>query len=154
VIELWRIHNLDLAREMLTLRGIYESIGDDYTPPVEQFKVNEDARIWYVAAASSRGLIGMFSLMPQSRVCWELHVVMLPWAMTSDKWSAARTLPAWLERNTECRRLTAAVPANNGPAIVYGTHGIGMKCVGRHSKAFMKGGKLQDLVLLGLSIGN
>ena len=154
MIELWRIENLNLARELLTVKGVYELIGDDDTPPVEEFKVNDDPRIWYVAASGSRGLIGMFTLIPQSRICWELHAVMLPWAGTADKWSAARVLQAWLARHTECKRLTAAVPACNWPAIVYGTHGIGMRYVGRQARAFMKGGQLQDLVLLGCSIGD
>ena len=48
---------------------------------------------------------------------------------------------------------TAAVPACNWPAIVYGTHGIGMRYVGRQNRAFMKHGVLQDLIVLGLPIG-
>jgi hypothetical protein len=38
--------------------------------------------------------------------------------------------------------------------LIYGTHGIGMRHVGRHAAAFMKGGELQDLIILGLSIGS
>lgn len=127
-------------------------MGDDFLPPIEKFQVNRHPDIWYLAIHDP--LIGLFSLFPQNRVCWELHVAMLPSASTRKKWEAARQLPAWLAENTECKRLTAAVPACNWPAIIYGTHGIGMRYMGRHDKAFMKHGKLQDLVLLGLSIGS
>ena len=140
-------------RAILTQPCVYDWIGDDYTPPAEEFRVNAHPDIWYLAVHSETALVGMFSLFPQNRVCWELHVVMLPWASTREKWQAARSLPSYLAEHTECRRLTAAVPASNWPAIVYGTHGVGMRYVGRQTAAVMKGGKLQDMVLLGLSIG-
>jgi hypothetical protein len=125
-------------------------IGDDYAPPAEEFRPNDHPDIWYVLADD----FGLFTLLPQNRVCWEVHAVMMPWASTSNRWCAARSLPAWLAEHTACRRLTAAVPATNWPALVYGTHGIGLRYVGRQHSAFMKGGKLQDLILLGRSIGS
>jgi hypothetical protein len=154
-VELSRITNFDLVREMFTLPDIYPLIGDDYSPPVEEFRVNSHPDIWYVAALDRHGrVIGMFSLLPQNRICWEVHVVMLPWATRQDKWKAGRMLPAWLGAHTPCRRLTAAVPDTNWPALIYGTHGIGMRYAGRQERAFMKGGELRDLIILGLSIGD
>lgn len=139
-------------RRILTYPEIYSAMGDDYTVPVEQWRVNDDPRIWYVLVAGERSGIGLFTLIPQNTVMWELHVAMLPWAATAEKWAAARQLAPWLAGNTPCRRLTAAVPENNRRAIYYGTHGIGMKHAGRQEKAFMRDGMLQDLVLLGRSV--
>jgi RimJ/RimL family protein N-acetyltransferase len=153
VISIGRSKDFRLVWGILTEPEIYPLIGDDFSPPWWRFRVNEHPDIWYVAVHDAGRLIGMFSLVPQNRVCWELHAVMLPGAGTVEKWRAARALPAWLAENTECRRLTAAVPACNGPAIAYGTHGIGMHYVGRQVKAFQKNGQLHDLVLLGRSIG-
>lgn len=153
MVEFCRLTNLARVRLVLTTPKIYPAIGDDYAPPVKEFKVNDHPDIWYVEAFNPSGIIGLFTLLPQNRVCWEVHVAMLSWATIAEKWEAARALPAWLAQNTECKRLTAAIPACNRPAIVYGTHGIGMRYVGRQERAFMKGGQLQDLVLLGLSIG-
>lgn len=150
-----RLRDYSLIYQILTSPTVYGAIGDDYVPadPVF-FEVNRHPDIWYVAVYDARGPFGMFTLMPQSRVCWEVHAVMLPRATVRMKWAAARELSGWLATHTECKRLTAAVPANNWPAVIYGTHGIGMRYVGRHDKAFMKGGKLQDLILLGLQIGS
>lgn len=153
MVEFCRTTDYKVVWSILTASDVYPLIGDDFAPPWWRFQVNEHPDIWYVTVHNTGGTIGMFSLIPQNRVCWELHAVMLPWAGTQEKWEAARFLPAWLADHTECRRLTAAVPACNGPAIVYGTHGIGMRCVGRQAAAFMKGGQLQDLILLGRSIG-
>jgi hypothetical protein len=150
---LCRTRDFESVNGILTAPEIYPLIGDDYTPPVEDFRVNEHPDIWYVAVLNSWVGLGLFSLIPQSRVCWEVHVAMLPSATTREKWAAARMLPGWLAQYTECKRLTAAVPACNWPAIVYGTHGIGMRYVGRQNRAFMKHGVLQDLILLGRPIG-
>ena len=152
-MELCRVTDLNRVRAILTARDIYCAMGDDFTAVIEDFRPNDHPAIWYVEVESAGEPIGLFSLFPQNRVCWEVHVAMLPWATTREKWAAARALPGWLAEHTECKRLTAAVPHCNWPAIVYGTHGIGMRFVGRQEKAFMKHGVLQDLVLLGLSIG-
>lgn len=152
-VQLCRTADFDCVRRILTLPEIYPLIGDDFTPPVEEFEVNEHPDIWYLTVHDGGRLLGLFTLLPQNRVCWELHVVMTAYCVAREKWKAARMLPEWLAQNTGCKRLTAAVPACNGPAIVYGTHGIGMQYVGRQEKAFMKCGQLHDLVLLGRSIG-
>lgn len=153
-VEFRRTRDFDTVHSMLTVPSAYEQLGDDFVPPVEEFRVNDHPHIWYVLVTSADGPIGLFTLCPANAVCWELHVVMMPWARTAEKWAAARRLPYWLAANTPCRRLTAAVPASNWPAIVYGTHGIGLRYVGRQPAAFQKGGKLQDLVILGMPVGS
>ena len=140
-------------RTIFTHPQIYPLIGDDFAPDPADFCVNEHPAIVYVVVRNADfRKVALFSLVPANRICWELHAVMIPGAKTSDKWAAARQLVPWLARHTECKRLTASVPSCNRPAIVYGTHGIGMKVVGRQSEAFLKHGKLQDLVILGLSV--
>jgi len=153
LVDLHRTGDLELVREILTWPGMYEQMGDDSLPPEHAYEVPDDPRIWYVVATNGSRLVGLFVLIPQNLVCWEVHAAMMPWATPREKWAAARALPEWLGDNTECRRLTAAVPANNGPAIVYGTHGIGLRYVGRQPAAFLRGGHLQDLVLLGMPVG-
>lgn len=150
-----RTTDLETVREILISPSIYSLMGDDYAPPPHEFEVNRDPRIRYVLVYGGKNLdvLGLFTLLPQNRVCFEVHVAMLPWARPAQKWAAARALPDWLAANTECRRLTAAVPDVNRPAIIYGTHGLGMRYAGRQEAAFMRHGKLRDLVLLGRSIG-
>jgi hypothetical protein len=152
-VEFRRITDFEDVRRILTSRETYYAMGDDFIAPHEEFQVNQHPDIWYVGAHNETGVFGLFSLCPENRVCWQVHVVMLPWATKQEKWNAARELPGWLAKNTECKRLTAAVPSTNWPALIYGTHGIGLQYVGKQPRSFMKGGHLQDLILLGLSIG-
>ena len=152
-MEFCRTNDLELVRKILTSPDVYEYMGDDYTPPREEFEPNRRIRIWYLIAGSWSSVTGLFTLIPNNRECWTLHAAMLPNASTTEKWTAARALPAWLEERTDCRRLVAEVPRTNAAAIIYGTHGIGMRYVGTHKKAFMKYGQLQDLIILGREIG-
>jgi hypothetical protein len=151
----YRTKKLDQVREILTHPEIYPHMGDDFTPPSSRFEVNRHDDIWYVMVRSPDfwDVMGVFTFIPQNRVCWEIHVALLPGLQARDKWAAARQIVPWLGQNTECKRLTASVPACNRPAIFYGMIGIGMELVGRHPRAFMKDGELQDLILLGTSVG-
>ena len=152
-MEFCRTTDLALVRKILTSPDVYEHMGDDYTPPREEFDPNPHPDIVYLVAACWSAIAGLFLLIPKSRVCWELHVCMLPNATANEKWEAARGLVPWLSDNTDCRRIVAEVPRSNKPALIYGTHGIGMKYVGTHEKAFMKYGRLRDLIILGREIG-
>jgi hypothetical protein len=154
-VKFSRITNFEVVREVLTYPTIYPLIGDDYAPPVEEFQVNEHPEIYYLIVLNADlQKVGMFSLFPANRICWDTHVVMLPVAKAGERWAAARQLVPWLRDHTHCMYLTAAVPACHQQAIVYGTHGIGMRYVGRHPKAFMKWGKLHDLILLGRPVND
>jgi hypothetical protein len=144
----------NLVREILTNPQAYEHMGDDYLVPREEYAVNIHPDIRYLIARNGSGNVGLFALFPRNCHCWELHVCMLPEAITPEKWEAARELAPWLGERTECRRLVAEVPRTNRAAIYYGTHGIGMRHVGTHPQAFMKHGKLQDLIVLGMPVGN
>lgn len=151
-VNFQRTKDYAMVRQIFTAPDVYEHLVDDYAPHSSDFAVNAHPDIWYVIACHSGGLVGLFSLIPKNRACFELHACMLPDACAHEKWEAARGLAPWIGERTDCRRLIAEVPRSNRPAIVYGVHGIGMKYVGTHPKAFMKYGKLQDLIILGMPI--
>jgi hypothetical protein len=147
-----RTTDYTLVREILTTPDVYEHMADDYTVPREAFAVNVHPEIRYVVVRDRGVIVGLFSFIPRNVHCWELHACMLPGATAREKWKAARELEPWLAERTECKRLVAEVPRTNAPAIYYGTHGIGMRYVGTHPKAFMRFGSLQDLIILGMEI--
>jgi hypothetical protein len=150
-MEFCRTTDLALVRKILTSPDVYEHMMDDYAPAREAFQVNEHPDIWYVVAACWSSLVGLFILIPEG-VCFKLHLCMLPDATPQEKWEAARGIVPWLSERTHCKRLVAEAPRSNKPAMIFCTHGIGMKYVGTHEKAYMKYGKLQDLIVLGKSI--
>jgi len=151
-MELDRITDMDLVRKLITHPSVYCLLTDDYSPPAEEFEVNAHPAIWYVAAMNDDMLIGMFCLFPSNAVCWDVHVIMYPWATPKEKWEAARQLSPWLAQRTICKRLTGSIPASKRQAIVYAAQGFRMHYVGRQERAFMLDGRLQDLILFGREV--
>jgi hypothetical protein len=151
-VELDRITDMDLVRKLITHPSVYPLLTDDYSPPAEKFQVNAHPGIWYVGVMNDEMLVGLFCLYPVNTVCWDVHVVMYPWAKSDEKWEAARRLPPWLADHTSCRRLTGWVPESRRQVIYYAAQGLQMHYVGRQEKAIMRGGRLEDLILFGRSV--
>lgn len=146
-----RTNDYGLVYQILTMKDVYEQMGDDYLPAPEDFVVNKHPEAWYVTACHAGGFVGLFCLFPQNRSCWLVHACMYPEASKSDKAEAAREFPRWVKERSDCKRLVAEIPRCNRPAIHFAIHG-GMRYVGTHPNAFLKYGRLQDLIILGMSL--
>jgi len=146
-----RTANYPLLGELLRNPSLYPFLCDDYSPPIDEAAVAENDGIWYVLARDERGeLLGFWLLAPHSAICWEIHTVM---ALDRRALAALRELigpGGWLWKNTPCLRLVTNVPAWNGIALRFGLRG-GLSEYGRNPESFMKGGRLFDQILLGIS---
>ena len=148
-IKFTRIYDLDLVKTVLCHPRIWPHIGDDYAGDRAGFEPNSDSRIWYVAASDGE-LLGLFMFLPRSTVLWEEHVAMLPHAWGTRAFKAGRRVIPWLFRHSTCRRLIGEVPASNTLAIRY-AEACGFARFGVNRQAFMRGGMLEDLILMGIS---
>lgn len=152
----------------------YRMASDDATPPARDFRPNEDERIVYVAVRGEcNEVLGIFTLIPQNAVCYEIHAALLPaaWgstegnrrraALSPDKSGDAATpmassrealrgAVAWAWKETPARRIVAAVPHYNRLALKLAFES-GFIAYGRNRAAFLRAGTLHDLVLLGVS---
>ena len=144
-----RTYDYELVRAILTDPAIYPHIGDDFAPAPEAFEPLSDSRVWWVVARDCGEILGLFLFIPQSRVCWECHVSMLP-AAGRHAIAAGRAVIPWIREQTGCRRLVASIAETNPRAIRY-AQACGFRVMGRNEKSFFKNGKLQDQVLFGLS---
>ncbi len=152
-----RTFDYDLVRAILTGRRMYPHMGDDFTCPVEQYRVPTDPRIWYVLASEEWRAIGLFCFIPENEICWAAHVAMLRKVPPALTHRAGRQVIRWLWNNTPCLRLTAKVPACNRAAVRFGLGPMGLKLIGPTLEqsveplSFMKGGRLVDQILMGRS---
>jgi RimJ/RimL family protein N-acetyltransferase len=146
-----RTQDLDLVRAILTDPAIWPHIGDDFAPRQEAFWPNSDERIFYAITFARHLVAGLFVFIPESPVCWEAHVAMLPewWGKVAHQ--AGREIVPWVWANTTCERLIARVPETNPAAVLYGLRAMGLKKFGVNSKSFLKGGTLRDQILMGIS---
>jgi RimJ/RimL family protein N-acetyltransferase len=138
-----------LVRSLILSPAGYRAAGDDFAPPAIEFEVNEDPRIWYVLAYRARWMIGAFLFLPQSTVCYEVHLALLPgaWGHSSQ---CLRGANAWMFANSPARRIVGAIPAFNRLANRCAER-AGMTQYGTNFKSFQKGGTLHDLTLWGIS---
>ena len=153
-IDFERTANLNIVRQVLTNESIWPHIGDDFAPPIREFRPNDDPRIWYVLVIAGCRLAGLFMLVPESPVCWQIHVAMLPEARGQVAHQAGREIVPWIWAHTECRRIEAKVPQSNRAAVLYGLRAMGLRKFGVSEKSFLKHGRLWDQVLMGRSEEN
>jgi RimJ/RimL family protein N-acetyltransferase len=145
-----RTRDYATIREVLTSRGVYRHITDDFAPPQNEFQPNEDPRILYILARDAGELLGVFMLLPQGGVSYEVHVAMLPSAWGARAQRAAREVFPWLFARTGIQRFVAAIPATNRLAIAMAKQ-AGFTQWGVNRASLQRNGKLIDMVHFGLS---
>ena len=146
-----RTVDFELVRRILTHPDLYSRMGDDGSPPREQFRPNPHPDIWYVLAIEYECPAGLFVLVPENVITWQIHVAMLPWAWGAIAQLAGRSILPWVWEHTPCRRITASVLAGNRLAVQYGLRTLGLVQFGRDPQSFLKNGQRQDRILMGRS---
>lgn len=131
---------------------VYDASGDDSAAPRESWQPNEHPAIWYVVAQNVKekgsGFIGLYTLIPQNAVAWEIHATRVFGAAAAD---ALAGIPVWMRGETGARRIVASIPATNRAAI-RAARRAGFAEYGRNPRSFLKRGELIDQILLGVSI--
>lgn len=154
MIHFERSFDYQTIRNILVHPRIYPHISDDYSPAREDYYPVEHESVWYVVARdvhdNGTDLLGLWMLIPQNGVCWEIHTALLPCAWGPEGLAAARMLPAWIWENTPCRRIITNVPTSNRLAFHFALK-AGMHVFAVNEASFLKGGVLMDQVMLGLS---
>jgi hypothetical protein len=143
-----RTEDLVLVRALIAGDArVYDAATDDAAPERAAFAPVEHPAIWYVVASDADQLVGLYTLIPQNQVCWEIHATRTFGTATS---AAARGIQRWIFDRTECRRIVASIPATNRVAIRQ-AKACGFVEFGRNQRSFLKNGELIDQVLLGVS---
>lgn len=147
---------MDLVKRILCHPRIWPHISDDHSPPADEYQPVRHESVWYVVARDKKtggsDLLGLWMFVPQNGICWEVHTALMPCAWGDVGLEAARLLPAWIWRNTPCRRIVTNVPTTNRLALHFAIK-AGMRVFGINEGSYLKGGKLCDQVCLGLSPG-
>jgi RimJ/RimL family protein N-acetyltransferase len=139
-----------LIRSVMTDTRIWSAISDDGSPPREEFQPVICDAIWYVAVHDGAELLGLFMFTPLNTILWEVHTCLLPISWGDRAVAAARQLSPWIWANTQCRRAITSVPAYNRLALRLAKE-AGMVEYGVNPQSFLKGGKLHDQHMLGIS---
>lgn len=151
-----RTSDYALIRAVLTDPSQYRMAGDDGAPEPSAFAPNEHPAICYLAARGGYGdLLGVFTLIPENTVTWQIHAALLPRAW-GGRQRESRTRPAlagalaWAFLNLHAQRITAQIPAYNRLALDL-ARDCGLSPYGRNPACFLKWGALHDVILTGIS---
>ena len=142
-----RTNDFELVATILNHPDIYPHITDDNSPAVLSPTLNE--LTWYVAVRGDRDeLLGLWLLVPQNSICWEVHTCLPKAAHYRD---IGRQALEWLWANApKVQRVVTAVPENNRAARIFAKR-AGLIEYGCNPASFLKDGKLHDQILLGIS---
>lgn len=145
-----RTRDLELVKTLFTIPHIYRQTSDDFSEPPEKWEPPADDRITYVLVRDEKHLLGMFALVPENAICWKLHPCLLRNAWGEKAREIGRAFIQWVWEQTPCLRLIASIPVSAETAIKLALDS-GLEEFGRNQKSIMKGGILEDQVLLGVS---
>jgi len=146
----YRSFDYDLIRHILTDEKIFPHITDDNSPAREDYRPPEGDHVWYVLVKDGAEILGLFILLPQNSICWEMHIAMLPSSWGDRALDACREFFPWVWEHTPCQRIVMHVPSSNRLALHYAVR-AGMKIYGTNHLSFLKNGILRDQVCFGLS---
>lgn len=146
-----RTHDWALVKAIATHPKVWNTITDDFSPQPRDWEPNQDEAVWYVLAKTEGGsLLGMFTFYPENAICWRSHVCMLPESWGLQAQQACREVFTWLWAHSSCLRIIGSIPECNSLALGFALQ-CGMERFGINRKAYQRGGKLFDLVMLGIS---
>jgi RimJ/RimL family protein N-acetyltransferase len=128
---------------------VWPWIGDDFAGERETFQPNEDPRIVYLLALEDVWRVGLLTFLPQNTVCWEVHIIVLPWRKSRGH-EILRGAMKWVFENTTAQRIVGAIPAYNHLAV-HVAQRAGMTQYGLNPRSFQKHGELEDQELFGLN---
>ena len=152
LITIERNFDTALARKIITHPQVYPNVTDDFSPPAEEFEVPPNPCIFQLLAKHNNEPFGLFMLIPQTFVCWEIHTFMLPKAW--GKWTAdaGKAALRWMFENTPCQRIISNIPEYDTRTLLYALKVFSI--YGVNPTSYLKNGKLHNQILVGINKGD
>ena len=146
-MKLERTHDMELVAAIMGHPSIWPHIHEDGTTgpaPV-------DHELFYWLLVSDDAPAGVFLVHQRTSHCYEMHTCLLPriWGAGADK--AAKLLGDHVFYVMNGAKLVTNVPANNRRALRF-AQSNGMQIEGNNRASFMRNGRLEDQIMLGLTV--
>lgn len=137
-----RTEDVEFLRSIFTHPRIWPWVSEEGQQP-DDYQPLMHPMVHYLR----HGDVGVIAFRYLNAVLYECHVAMLPGARSDN---FAREAVRWMWSHTPAEKLVANVPSANRAAIAYARR-AGFAQEGRITKAFLRNGKLHDLIVLGRS---
>lgn len=140
----------DIIKRVITHSKIWSAVSDDFAPMPDEFEPTINGSTVYLLVKDGDEILGLWAFLAKTRICWDVHTCLLPNSWGPRARQALQVMLDWLWKTTDCLRLVTEVPEYNKLAYRFALE-AGMKEFGKNEAAYMKYGRLQDLILMGMS---
>lgn len=145
-----RTTDVELIRSIAAHPLLYKHLHDDFAPAREQWHPVIHDLVSYMVVREDGEPIGLFIVNAHSTVLWEIHECFLPQAWGEKAIAATIQFREWIWKKSACQRLFGQIVESNRLALRF-AKAAGMMEFGVHPKSFMKHGRMQDQILVGVS---
>ena len=144
-----RCSDYETIRRVLTAPRNWRAGTDDGAGDPANFKPNEHPDIWYLRASHLEIPFFLFTFIPQNAICLEVHISSTIHGIGEAR-EASKEAFAWMFGNSPARRIVASIPEDNRLVLKL-ARDIGMEQYGVNPGSFLRGGKLHNQILYGIS---
>ena len=147
-MELKELSDLNLINEIILNPFVQDDIADDSSMGVSILEIPSHVR--FIVVYDNDMLCGLYMLVPQNCVTIEVHTCLLPLLRGRKAIRAGRLIIQYMF--DRYKKIISWIPADNKKAELYSKL-LGFKIEGISRESYLKNGKLQDMKLVGITIG-
>ena len=139
----------ELIKSIVTHPRIWRDLIDDFDGEPEEYEAKIHPQVLYAIAKEEGVALALCIFSLHSTICWEVTIMALD-AGRGRALDVAEAGKKWIFTKTPCLRLIGRVLKSNRLALKL-NKAAGFKVYGVNKQCVMRNGKLEDVVLFGLS---
>lgn len=147
-MELKELSDLNLINEIILNPFVQDDIADDSSMGVSISEIPSHVR--FMGVYDNNILCGLYMLVPQNCATVEVHTCLLPLLRGRKAIQAGRLIIQYMF--DRYKKIISWIPIDNKKAELYSKL-LGFKIEGISRESYLKNGKLQDMKLVGITIG-
>ena len=147
-MELKELNDLNLINEIILNPFVQDDIADDSSMGVSISEIPSHVR--FIGVYDNNILCGLYMIVPQNCATVEVHTCLLPLLRGRKAIQAGRLIIQYMF--DRYKKIISWIPVDNKKAELYSKL-LGFKIEGISRESYLKNGKLQDMKLVGITIG-
>ena len=147
-MELKELSDLNLINDIILNPFVQDDIADDSSMGVSISEIPSHVR--FIGVYDNDMLCGLYMLVPQNCATVEVHTCLLPLLRGKKAIQAGRLIIEYMF--DQYKKIISWIPVDNKKAELYSKL-LGFKVEGISLESYLKNGKLQDMKLVGITIG-
>jgi len=147
-MELKELNDLNLINEIILNPFVQDDISDDFSMGISLSEI--PIHLKFMGVYDDDLLCGLYMLAPQNGVTIEVHTCLLPLLRGKKAIQAGELIIKYMFERY--KKIISWIPFDNKKAELYSML-LGFKIEGISRESYLKNGKLHDMKLVGITIG-